>query len=101
MKKLFALVAALLIATPALAQGQFQYTELKPPQTVEVDAKKIEVTEFFWYGCPHCYNLEPYIERWQKSAPPDVELRRIPAVFNARWGHDAAIYYTIEALGLV
>src|SRR3954467_6139715 len=101
MKKLFAFVSAMLIALPALAQGQFQYTELKPPQTVETDAKKIEVTEFFWYGCPHCYNLEPYIERWQKTAPADVQLRRIPAVFNQRWGHDAAIFYTLEALGLV
>jgi thiol:disulfide interchange protein DsbA len=100
MKKLFALVAALLIAAPALAQGQYQYTELKPPQPTETDAKKIEVVEFFWYGCPHCYNLEPYIERWLKSAPPDVQFRRIPAVFNQRWGHDAAIYYTFEALGL-
>lgn len=101
MKKLFALVSALLIAGPALAQGQPQYTELKPPQSVEADAKKIEVSEFFWYGCPHCYNLEPYIERWQKTIGPDVQFRRIPAVFNARWGHDAAIYYTLEALGLV
>ena len=101
MKKLFALVSALLVAVPALAQGNFQYTELKPPQTVEADAGKIEVVEFFWYGCPHCYNLEPYIERWQKSLAPDVQFRRIPAVFNARWGHDAAIFYTLEALGLV
>jgi thiol:disulfide interchange protein DsbA len=101
MKKLFALVSALLIAGPALAQAQPQYTELKPPQSVEADAKKIEVAEFFWYGCPHCYNLEPYIERWQKTIGPDVQFRRIPAVFNARWGHDAAIYYTLEALGLV
>jgi|SRR3954463_14568904 thiol:disulfide interchange protein DsbA len=101
MKKLFALFAALLIAAPAFAQGQFQYTELKPPQPTEVDAKKIEVVEFFWYGCPHCYNLEPFIERWQKTLPPDVQFRRIPAVFNQRWGHDAAIYYTLEALGLL
>ena len=101
MKKLFALVSALLIAGPALAQGQPQYTELKTPQSVEADPKKIEVAEFFWYGCPHCYNLEPYIERWQKTIGPDVQFRRIPAVFNARWGHDAAIYYTLEALGLV
>ena len=101
MKKLFALVTALLVALPALAQGNFQYTELKPPEPVEADPGKIEVVEFFWYGCPHCYNLEPYIERWQKSLPPDVQFRRIPAVFNARWGHDAAIFYTFEALGLV
>src|SRR5689334_12596404 len=104
MKKLFAAflatVAALLIAAPAFAQGRPQFSELKPPQPTESDAKKIEVVEFFWYGCPHCYNLEPYIERWEKSAPPDVQLRRIPAVFNQRWAHDAAIFYTFEALGV-
>ena len=101
MKKLFAVFAALLISLPAFAQGQYQYTELKPSQPTETDPKKVEVVEFFWYGCPHCYNLEPYLERWLKNAPPDVQFRRIPAVFNQRWGHDAAIYYTLEALGLV
>jgi thiol:disulfide interchange protein DsbA len=101
MNKLFAFVVALLVAAPALAQGQYQYTELKPPQPTEADPKKIEVVEFFWYGCPHCYNLEPYIEKWLAKAPPDVQFRRIPAVFNQRWGHDAAIYYTLEAMGLV
>jgi protein dithiol oxidoreductase (disulfide-forming) len=101
MKKLFAFVFAVLAAAPAFAQGQYQYTELKPAQPTEADAKKIEVVEFFWYGCPHCYNLEPYIEKWLAKAPPDVQFRRIPAVFNQRWGHDAAIYYTLEAMGLV
>jgi thiol:disulfide interchange protein DsbA len=101
MKKLAVFFAAALLAVSAIAQGQFQYTELKPPQPTEADAKKIEVVEFFWYGCPHCYNLEPYLERWQKTLPPDVQFRRVPAVFNQRWGHDAAIYYTFEALGLV
>jgi thiol:disulfide interchange protein DsbA len=101
MKTLFAFVFALLVAAPALAQGQYQYTELKPPQPTEADPNKIEVVEFFWYGCPHCYNLEPYIEKWLAKLPPDVQFRRIPAVFNQRWGHDAAIYYTLEAMGLV
>ena len=101
MKSLFAAFAALLIAMPAFAQGKFQYTELKPVQPVETDAKKIEVVEFFWYGCIHCYNLEPVLETWLKKLPPDTQFRRVPAVFNPRWGHDAAIYYTMEAMGLV
>jgi len=92
---------ATLLALPftALAQ-QIQYGELNPPQPVE-NASKIEVIEFFWYGCPHCYSLEPYIETWLKKLPPDVEFRRVPAVFNSRWGHDAAIFYTLEAMGLL
>ncbi len=103
MKRFFSLVVATLIALPfaALAQGKPQYTELKPPQPIETQGKKIEVIEFFWYGCPHCYNLEPFIETWLKKLPPDTEFRRIPAVFNERWGHDAAIFYTFEALGVL
>jgi thiol:disulfide interchange protein DsbA len=102
-KKLFSLLVVMLLAAPlAWAQpGKYQFTELKPPQPVETPGKSIEVVEFFWYGCPHCYNLEPLIEAWVKKLPPDVQFRRIPAVFNERWGHDAAIFYTFEAMGLL
>jgi protein dithiol oxidoreductase (disulfide-forming) len=88
---------------PLAALGQYglQYTELKPPQPVAADANKIDVVEFFWYGCIHCYNLEPVLEPWIKKLPPDAQFRRVPAVFNARWGHDAAIFYTFEALGVL
>ena len=100
MKTLLALFAALMISAPAMAQGQYQFTELKPAQPVEADGKKIEVVEFFWYGCIHCYNLEPVLETWLKKLPPDTQFRRVPAVFNQRWGHDAAVFYTLEALGV-
>lgn len=83
----------------ALVAG-VDYTELKPAQPVDAQGR-IEVLEFFWYGCPHCYTLEPHIEAWLKKLPPDVEFRRVPAIFNQRWGHDASIYYTLEALNLV
>ena len=100
MRKIFALLTAALLALPLGAAGQqFSYTEVKPPQPVESKGK-IEVIEFFWYGCIHCYNLEPYIESWEKKLPSDVEFRRVPAVFNPRWAYDAAIFYTIEAMGL-
>jgi len=56
------------------------------------------VIEFFWYGCIHCYNLEPLIENWEKKLPGDVQFRRVPAVFNERWAQDAAIFYSFEAL---
>ena len=104
MKKVLKLFIAALVAAPliALAQGaKPQYTELNPPQPTDSDGKKVDVVEFFWYGCPHCYNLEPLLETWTKKLPPDVQFRRIPAVFNERWGHDAAIYYTFEALGVL
>ena len=76
------------------------YLELNPPQPVET-TDKIEVLEFFWYGCIHCYNLEPKLDVWLKALPKDVEFRRVPAVFNDRWGLDASIFYTLEALGVL
>jgi thiol:disulfide interchange protein DsbA len=101
MRKLVSFFFITLMTLPFAAAGQpFQYGEINPPQPVE-SKDKIEVIEFFWYGCPHCYTLEPHIEAWLKTRPPDVEFRRVPAVFNQRWSHDAAIYYTLEALGLV
>ena len=72
----------------------------RTPLPVENPAK-IEVVEFFWYGCIHCYNLEPVLEAWLPKLPPDAYFRRIPAVFNERWAHDAAIYYAFEALGVL
>src|SRR2546423_802235 len=103
MHKLISFFLAALLALPFAAAGQqpVLYGELSPPQPVEAKPGKIEVVEFFWYGCPHCYNLEPYIEAWLKKLPPDVEFRRIPAVFNQRWAHDAAIFYTLESMGLL
>jgi len=103
MKRILAIALATLLALPglALAQGKFAYTELKPTQPTESAPGKVEVLEFFWYGCPHCYSLEPAIEVWTKKLPADVQFRRVPAVFNERWGHDAAIFYTFEALGVL
>jgi len=101
MKRIFTLLVAAFLALPLAAAGQqAAYSELNPPQQVEARGK-VEVVEFFWYGCIHCYNLEPYIESWLKKLPPDVEFRRVPAVFNERWAYDAAIFYTLEAMGLL
>ena len=102
MKKIVSLFVVLL-ATPliALAQGTPKFTELKPAQPVSVEGNKIEVIEFFWYGCPHCYNLEPSIEAWQKHLAADTQFRRVPAIFSARWGHDATLFYAFEAMGVL
>jgi protein dithiol oxidoreductase (disulfide-forming) len=96
-----ALAASVLaFAAPAAAQQQPGVTELSPP--LPTDGKgKVEVIEFFWYECPHCYSLEPYLERWIKKLPADVEFRRVPATFNERWNISARVYYAFEAMGLV
>ena len=94
------LLAALVLA-PAAGFAQDQpFIELRPPQPVSSN-DRIEVLEFFWYGCIHCYNLEPVIEAWLPKLPPDAYFRRIPAVFNERWALDGAIYYAFESLGVL
>jgi thiol:disulfide interchange protein DsbA len=77
----------------------YEYRLIAPqaPATGE----RIEVVEFFWYGCPYCNQLQTYLESWSKRKPPDVELRRIPAVFRESWVPYARVYYTLEALGEV
>jgi len=94
------LIAAIALAPLAAAAQRAPYNELNPPQPVEAQGR-IEVIEFFWYGCIHCYNLEPRIETWLKKLPPDVQFRRVPAVLSDRWAHDAAIFYAFDALGVL
>lgn len=85
-------------AWPAdLVEGK-DYVRLKNPQPVET-GKKIEVIEFFSYGCPHCSDLEPILQAWLKTLPPDVQLRRVPVMFQQRWEALAKIYYTLDAMG--
>lgn len=61
---------------------------------------KIEVLEFFWYGCPHCYTFEPFVQEWLKTKPANVEFMRIPVVFRPEWKVHARTYYTLQAMGL-
>jgi protein dithiol oxidoreductase (disulfide-forming) len=77
-----------------------EYRELSTPQPTDT-AGKIEVIEFFWYGCPHCYNFEPVLESWVKKLPKDTQFRRVPAMFNAEYAAAARAYYALEAIGEV
>ena len=96
-----ALAAAALPVPLALRAQPAGYTTLANAVQVENPAK-VEVAEYFWYGCIHCYNLEPLLEAWVPKLPADAYFRRIPAVFNEpRWAQDAAIFYTFEALGVL
>jgi protein dithiol oxidoreductase (disulfide-forming) len=103
MKTVFAFLFAAFLALPGLApaQGKYAYTELKQPQPAETGSGKLEVIEFFWYGCPHCYSLEPALEGWLQKLPKDVQFVRVPAILSERWQQDAAIFYTFDAMNLV
>jgi len=103
LRKVLALAAASLsfAAAGAFAQAPAApYSTLNPPQPTE-GGGKIEVIEFFWYGCPHCYSIEPAVNAWLKTAPKDVVFRRVPAVPNESWGQMAGVFYTLEAMGVL
>jgi thiol:disulfide interchange protein DsbA len=94
-----------LCAGTAAAQGGpvegTHYTKLAQPVAVSAPAGKIEVLEFFSYGCPHCYTLEPTLETWAKRQPADVAFKRVPVGFNALYENYQRIYYALEAMGQV
>jgi thiol:disulfide interchange protein DsbA len=76
------------------------YETITPAQPTH-DPAKVEVIEFFWYGCPHCYDFEPLLTKWKQTLPANVEFIRQPAAFNETWTKHAKAYYTAEALGVV
>ncbi|MGH8701122.1 MAG: thiol:disulfide interchange protein DsbA/DsbL [Burkholderiales bacterium] len=90
-------VAAASHAQDIRARQNIEY-RLIAPQPVRT-GDRIEVIDFFWYGCPHCNDLQPALEGWVKRKPADVALRRIPAILRDSWAPHARIYYTLEQLG--
>jgi thiol:disulfide interchange protein DsbA len=101
-RSLLALLAVAALATGG-AQAQLvegkNYARIANPQPVE-SGRKIEVIEFFSYGCPHCAELEPHLDAWLAKLPPDVAFRRVPVAFQSRWVPLGKIYYTLDALGV-
>jgi thiol:disulfide interchange protein DsbA len=106
-RKTLAALAAVLLAlgaagvhaqAPALPQLSRDYVRLDPPRPV-ASGDKIEVIEFFYYGCPVCYELEPTLARWVYNAPSSITLRRVPALSSDNWDNFAKLFYTLEATG--
>lgn len=100
----FVALAAVLMAyqSPAFAQSVDE-TKFKPvasefkPSTGD----KIEVVELFWFGCGHCFALEPSLKAWLKDNKPDnVEFVKVPALFSKRWEFHGQAFYTMQALGV-
>ena len=75
------------------------YTLLEIPHPPTVAAGKVEVTEVFWYGCGHCYALDPALESWKAEKPEFVEFVRVPVMWGPSHRQHAKLYYTIQALG--
>ena len=95
----FALFSGLTATMPVFAQATPAFTPVSPVQPTD-DPAKIEVIEFFSYGCPHCNDFHPLISQWAAKQPADVVLKRVPVTFGrAAWGNAAKLYYTLEATG--
>lgn len=90
--------ATLFLAGTSFAASDSGYVRLAKPQPVTT-GKQIELTEFFWYRCPHCYDLEPALNAWLKKLPKDVHLHRVPAVFRDDWMPAAKLYYALQDVG--
>jgi len=94
---LFLLACATTLASAQPVAGK-QYLVLEPQRAVKSD--RVEVLEFFYYGCPVCYEAQPHMARWQLAAGPSVDLKRVPAVTDA-WTSFARVYYALETTGLL
>ena len=75
-----------------------EFTKMVPTQPTVGGADKIEVAEFFWYGCNHCFDFEPYINRWAEDVPANVRFVRVPALWNPLVRLHGQLYYTEEVL---
>jgi protein dithiol oxidoreductase (disulfide-forming) len=106
-KSVLAALAALLLALAAagvhaqqqnMPQLSREYIRLDPPHPVAT-GEKIEIIEFFYYGCPICYELQPTLSRWLFRAPDFIAIRRVPALSTDNWENFAKLFYSLEVIG--
>jgi thiol:disulfide interchange protein DsbA len=97
-----ALIAVASLALAASAVGSWQagtnYTLLEKPQPPQVSRGKVQVNEVFWYGCGHCYALDPALEDWKTTKPAFIEFVRTPVMWGPMHKQHARIFYTLQAL---
>ena len=101
---LLAPLALWAVAPGAAAQEDYvegKDYELITPAVRTADPDKIEVAEFFWYGCGHCYTFEPVLSQWKKTLPEDVDFQGSPAIWNAKMEIHARAFYTAKLLGVL
>ena len=100
MKKILTLLAMLFMFTGTACAESFQegkhYKVISQQPTSTGD--KVEVLEFFWYGCPHCYAFETYLNEWKKTMPANAEFTRVPTTFRPLWTLHARAYYALQLL---
>jgi thiol:disulfide interchange protein DsbA len=97
------LLIPLFIITHSLAYAEWGegWDPVDPPVTTSVPEGKVEVIEFFWYGCPHCYIMEPELKAWLEKKPDNVVFKQVPTPLNDSWTTHAQFYYAAEVLGVI
>jgi thiol:disulfide interchange protein DsbA len=91
--------AAATISAPAPWKEGVNYTRIVPAQPTEVAAGQVEVLEFFWYACPHCYSIDPLVESWKKTKPAYISFSRVHVMWNDGHRSLARLYYTLQSMG--
>ncbi|ONG41310.1 disulfide bond formation protein DsbA [Alkanindiges hydrocarboniclasticus] len=91
-------MSGLAMASEPFVAGK-DYTVIANPGKVDKPGM-IEVREFFWYGCPHCYILEPHVASWLAKKPANVNFVRSPAAMNPVWEQNARGYYAVDLMGM-
>lgn len=103
LRRLIIIIMALMVTGVATARDfdeGIEYNRVSPA-VATTSGSKVEVVELFWYGCPHCFQFEPFLHKWLKKKPANVKFIRIPATFNPLWKLHARAYYTAEVLGVI
>jgi protein dithiol oxidoreductase (disulfide-forming) len=77
------------------------HRELARPAPIDAAPPRIEVVDFFWYGCPHCNAFAPLLDPWIERLPADVAVRKVPVAFQPSFGVHQRLYFTLEAMGQV
>ena len=93
--------AAVPLGGPTMWQEGVNYSRMVPAQPTDAPAGQVEVLEFFWYGCPHCYALEPTLEAWVKTKPGYVTFTRVPVLWNEPDRALGRLFYTLQSLGRI
>ena len=87
------------LAPPTIWQEGVNYTRLVPAQPTDVPPGQVEVLEFFWYACPHCYAIDPQVEAWKKTKPAYITFTRVPVMWTDGHRATARLFYTLQSLG--
>jgi len=94
------LFAGLVVGASVSANAQTGYEVLESPQ-LTANPEKVEVMEFFWYGCPHCFQFEPFIQAWKKTKPDNVDFVNAAPPLNPAWKVHSQAFYAAQVLGVL